>query len=358
MTKARGILARYSANDFEPMEAESAASLPQGHEWQYEPKWDGFRCILTRDKDAVHLSSKRGEDLSRYFPEIVADARRLKPKSFILDGELVITRGHTLSFDSLLQRIHPAVSRVTKLSQETPALFIAFDILAQQARQLASQPLSVRRIALERFASHFKTTDHFRLSKTTRSRATAVKWLQYAGGGFDGVIAKRTDLDYRAGRRDGMVKVKRYRSADCVIGGLRYAEKPNGARKVIGSILLGLYDDQGALHHVGFSSAIKANERTALTKRLVALKTEQSFTGTVPGRPSRWSTRRSSEWIPLSPRLVVEVSYDHFTGGRFRHGTRIMRWRADKKPKQCTLAQLNQKAMDIRSLMFHESKNK
>jgi ATP-dependent DNA ligase len=335
----------------QPMEARSVDSLPEGPEWQYEPKWDGFRCILERDGAAVTLRSKSSEDLTRYFPELVDAARQLKAPRFALDGEIVVPGGRTFSFDDLLQRIHPAASRVARLAKETPALFVAFDLLANGKADLTGRTLTERRAELERFAHVFRGTPSFRLSACTTRHALAVRWLRQAGGGFDGVIAKRRDLAYAAGSRDAMRKIKRYRSADCVIGGFRYAENKLDGRKVVGSLLLGLYDDDGLLHHVGFTSAIKNAEKAPLTDKLGPLVAEKSFTGNTPGGPSRWSTRRSSEWVPLRPKLVVEVSYDHFTGGRFRHGTSILRWRPDKKPRQCGMDQLEQKAMNPATLL-------
>ena len=250
----------------------------------------------------------------------------------MLDGEIVVPLGRSFSFDDLLQRIHPAQSRVRKLAQETPALFIAFDLLGECDNDLLEQPLAKRRAGLERFAGkHFSAATIFRLSKASTDAAQARRWLAAAGGGCDGVVAKRLDLPYQAGSRDGMQKIKRYRSADCVIGGFRYNEKPIKGEKVVGSLLLGLYDDAKLLHHVGFSSGLKAAEKPALTARLLPLATTKSFTGNTPGGPSRWSTKRSSEWVPLKPKLVVEVSYDHFSGDRFRHGTSILRWRPDKR---------------------------
>lgn len=328
--------------------------IPRGEEWQYEPKWDGFRCLLSREGAGVTMQSKAGEDLARYFPEIVAAARELKATSFTLDGELVVPQAKSFSFDALLQRIHPAASRVKKLSVETPALFLAFDLLATaKEKDLMSEPLEARRPALEAFAKA-NFTDHptFRLSPATIRFATAQDWLAHSGGGSDGVIAKRIDLPYQAGNRDGMQKIKRYRSADCVIGGFRYAtSRGANGRKLVGSLLLGLYDDAGLLHHVGFTSAIKKDEKPALTDRLEPLIASSSFTGNAPGGPSRWSTERSAEWCPLKPKLVIEVSYDHFSGERFRHGTSILRWRPDKLPKQCTFEQLKQKVTDPLKLL-------
>jgi ATP-dependent DNA ligase len=334
------------------MEARSVDAIPRGAEWQYEPKWDGFRCLLSRNAGSVTLRSKSGEDLTRYFPELVEAALRLKARDFVLDGEIVVPNGRTFSFDDLLQRIHPAASRITKLSQQTPALFLAFDLLATKDNKLAAQPLDKRRPALEAFAKvQFKPQATFRLSPTTTSYATAKKWLAEAGGGFDGVIAKRLDLPYQSGNRDGMQKIKNFRSADCVIGGFRYATNKLDNRKVVGSLLLGLYDDEGLLHHVGFTSAIKREEKPALTAKLETLIAKPGFTGNAPGGPSRWSTERSAHWCPLKPKLVVEVCYDHFSGDRFRHGTTILRWRPDKAPRQCTLDQLKQKAVNPMKLL-------
>jgi ATP-dependent DNA ligase len=328
------------------MEARSVDAIPRGPEWQYEPKWDGFRCLLSRHGRNVDLRSKSGEDLTRYFPELVDAALELKATAFVLDGEIVVPHGKAFSFDDLLQRIHPAASRVKKLSQETPALYLAFDLLATaEDKKHFAQPLATRRPALEDFAkSQFKSNPTFRLSPTTPSYATARKWLAQAGGGCDGVIAKRVDLPYQSGTRDGMQKIKNFRSADCVVGGFRYATNKLNGKKVVGSLLLGLYDDDGLLHHVGFTSAIKQQEKLALTAKLEPLIAKPGFTGNAPGGPSRWSTDRSAQWCPLKPTLVIEVAYDHFSGERFRHGTSILRWRPDKAPHQCTFDQLKQKA--------------
>jgi ATP-dependent DNA ligase len=335
------------------MEARSVDEIPKGPEWQYEPKWDGFRCLLARDGRKIELRSKSGEDLTRYFPELVEAAHKLKAMSFVLDGEIVVPHGHGFSFDDLLQRIHPAASRVQKLSRETPAFFIAFDLLkTARDKQLSERPLCERRPALEHFAkAQFKPSATFRLSSATTSYALAKKWLAQSGGGCDGVIAKRVDLPYQAGNREGMQKIKKFRSADCVIGGFRYASNKIDGRKVVGSLLLGLYDDAGLLHHAGFTSAIKGQDKPALTEKLEPLIAKPGFTGNAPGGPSRWSTERSTQWCPLKPRLVIEVCYDHFSGERFRHGTSILRWRPDKSPRQCTFEQLKQKAADPRKLL-------
>jgi ATP-dependent DNA ligase len=338
--------------NLEPMEARSVADIPTGDEWQYEPKWDGFRCLLARDGKAVTMTSKSGQDLTRYFPEVAQAAALLPEQRFILDGELVVPVEGKFDFDALLQRIHPAASRVERLSRQTPALFLAFDILERAEDDLAKEFLPERRRELQQLAARcFKKKTLFRLSPASTALKDAKKWLKSAGGGSDGVIAKRTDRPYQAGNREGMQKIKCHRSADCVIGGFRYAERELAGRKVVGSLLLGLYDDEGLLHHVGFTSALSAAEKPALTDRLEGSLATKSFTGNTPGGPSRWSTKRSSEWVPIKPKLVVEVSYDHFTGGRFRHGTTILRWRPDKKPRQCTLDQLQQKSASVEALL-------
>jgi ATP-dependent DNA ligase len=321
-----------------PMEARSVDEIPVGHEWEYEPKWDGFRCIAFRDGDKVFLQSKAGQPLARYFPDVVEALQRLEAKRFVLDGELAIPIGGALSFDELQLRLHPAASRVQKLAAAHPALFIVFDLLGDPAgKSLLGLPLRERRQQLESFAAaNFTKNAAVRLSPATTDLKKAQKWFDKTGGDLDGVIAKLVDVPYASGERTAVVKVKQVRTADCVIGGFRYA---TGAR-VIGSLLLGLYDDEGLLNHVGFTSAFKASERPALTKKFEALRKAPGFTGDAPGGPSRWSTERTGEWEPVDPKIVVEVTYDHFTGGRFRHGTKIVRYRPDKAPKQCTMEQV------------------
>jgi ATP-dependent DNA ligase len=323
---------------YPPMEAKSVERLPAGADWQYEPKWDGFRCLAFRDGDDLALQSKSGQPLGRYFPELVAALLKLKATQFVLDGEIVVPVNGKLSFDDLLMRIHPAASRVQKLAREHPANFIVFDLLVDdRGRSFADAPLSERRKKLDAFAKkYFAKNPTIELSPKTTDLEIAQGWLAGAGGDVDGVIAKQLDLPYQSGNRHGMVKVKRLRTVDCVVGGFRYAS----AGKVIGSLLLGLYDDEGLLHHVGFTSSFKASEKPALTKKVEALIKPPGFTGRAPGGPSRWSTDRSAEWKPLAPKLVVEVQYDHFTGGRFRHGTKFLRWRPDKKPAQCRMEQV------------------
>lgn len=322
------------------MEALPVDEIPRGCAWVYEPKWDGFRCLVFRDGDLIDLQSKAGRPMARYFPEIVSGIRELKADRFALDGELVVPADGALSFDALLQRIHPAATRVRKLAEETPAILILFDLLAgDDGKSWLDEPLDQRRKALERFfAKYCGKAGRLRLSPETTRYSEAKRWLGGAGGALDGVIAKRADLAYRSGERTGMQKVKNIRSVDCVIGGFRYNEN----KPVVGSLLLGLYDHAGLLHHVGFTSTIKERDKPALTKKLKPFIGPPGFTGNAPGGPSRWSTKRSDAWVPLKPKLVIEVCYDHFTGVRFRHGTRLLRWRPDKAPRQCTLDQVKQ----------------
>jgi ATP-dependent DNA ligase len=323
---------------FPPMEAQLVDKIPAGPQWEYEPKWDGFRCLAFREGKKIELQSKSGQPLARYFPEVVDALLKLKANKFVLDGELVIPVKGGLSFDDLLQRIHPAASRILKLSRDTPAHYIIFDLLVDEVgRPVFEQPLVKRREKLDKFAKkYFGKNESIELSPKSESHATAQKWLSSTGLKLDGVIAKRNDLPYRSGTRDGMQKVKRMRTADCVVGGFRYASKG----RVVGSLLLGLYDDEGLLHHVGFTSSFNEDQKKELTKKLEPLIQPPGFTGNAPGGPSRWSTDRSAEWKPLRTKLVVEVQYDHFTGGRFRHGTKFLRWRPEKKPKQCNFEQI------------------
>ena len=319
------------------MESRSADEIPAGAGWQYEPKWDGFRCIAFRGGSDVYLQSKAGQPLARYFPDIVEALSKLRPSNFVIDGELAVPVSGRLSFDELQLRLHPAASRVAKLAKAHPAIFIAFDLLAQDRQSHLKEPLRERRKFLERFArANFKSNKSIRVSPATTQLEQAKKWLEKVGGDLDGVIAKKLDAPYASGERTAVVKVKQIRSADCVIGGFRYA---SGAR-VLGSLLLGLYGDDRLLHHVGFTSAFTTSDRRGLTKKFEALRKAPGFTGNAPGGPSRWSTERSGEWEPVDPKIVVEVAYDHFTGGRFRHGTKILRWRQDKAPKQCTFDQV------------------
>jgi ATP-dependent DNA ligase len=320
------------------MEARSVDQIPTGQEWQYEPKWDGFRCIAFGNGNNVYLQSKAGQPLARYFPDVVHSLGKLKAKRFVLDGELAIPVEGRLSFDELQLRLHPAASRVQKLAAAHPAIVVVFDLLAdEKGKSLLDQPLRERRPQLEDFAGKFFPNEkQIRLSPATTDLKKAQAWFNKVGGDLDGIIAKRLDCAYASGERTAAVKVKQIRTVDCVIGGFRYAS----GERVIGSLLLGLYDEAGLLHHVGFTSAFKKDEKVGLTKKFEALKKAPGFTGNSPGGPSRWSTERSGEWQPVQPSEVVEVTYDHFTGGRFRHGTKIVRWRKDKAPRQCTLDQV------------------
>jgi ATP-dependent DNA ligase len=337
------------------MEAKLVEALPEGPGWQYEPKWDGFRCLAFVAEGEADLRAKSGKPLTRYFPEVAAMLAGAKAGGpFAVDGELVVPVDGALSFDALQMRLHPAESRVRRLAAETPALFVLFDCLASpEAPDLTAAPLSARRAALERlFARIASSAPALRLSPFTRDRARAQAWLEGAGGALDGVIAKARDGLYRPGER-AMLKVKRRQSADCVVGGFRYERDT----AVVGSLLLGLYDQGGLLHHVGFTSTLSNEDRPALTRRLEALAEPPGFTGSAPGGPSRWATEKSAEWTPLRPELVVEVRYDQVTAGRFRHGTTLLRWRPDKAPAQCTFDQLAPPARldDIEALGAHAS---
>ncbi len=318
-----------------PMEAKLVDALPEGEGWQFEPKWDGFRCLVFRDGDSIELQSKAQRPLARYFPEVVETVRALGPKRFVLDGELIIEVDGALSFEALQLRLHPAESRIRKLAAATPARLMLFDCLEVGANALIERPLAERRAALEAFHASLGHED-VRLSPRTLDRAMASRWLEASGDDLDGVVAKRLDDPYAPGER-AVLKVKRMRTADCVVGGFRYAS----AGREVGSLLLGLYDDQGLLNHVGFTSSIPATGRAALTRRLERLVAPPGFTGRAPGGPSRWSNERTGQWQPLRPELVVEVRYDHVTGARFRHGTKFLRWRPDKAPGQCYMDQLH-----------------
>jgi len=317
-----------------PMEAKLVDSLPAGEGWQYEPKWDGFRCLVFRDGPEVALMSKSGKPLGRYFPEVVDNVLGMEADRFVLDGELLIPVGGALSFDALQLRLHPAESRVARLARETPAQLMLFDLLFSKETSYLDAPLELRRRSLEIIYAA-EQHDDLLLSPCTTDIDVARGWLDQVGAALDGVVAKRLDGKYEPGER-AMFKIKAMRTADCVVGGFRYGT----SSKEVGSLLLGLYDEAGLLHHVGFTSSIPAEEKAALTGRLEALVEAPGFTGDAPGGPSRWSTERTGEWQPLRPELVAEVRYDHVTGRRFRHGTKFLRWRPDKAPEQCRMDQL------------------
>ncbi len=321
--------------DLAPMEAKLVDEVPRDAGWRFEPKWDGFRCLAYRDGEEVLLKAKSGKPLNRFFPDMVAALRALPVDRFVLDGELTIAVDGLLSFEALQMRLHPAESRVRKLAAEQPATFVLFDCLMDaKGASLVDAPLSERRKALEALVKRVGETRTLQLSPGATDRETACGWLADLGTSLDGVVAKRLDGPYVPGER-AMLKIKTIRTADCVVGGFRYAE---GTLEV-GSLLLGLYNAAGKLDHVGFTSTIKHAERPELTARLLRHKGE-GFTGDAPGGPSRWSTERTAEWVPLAPELVVEVRYDQVTGDRFRHGTRLVRWRPDKAPRQCTMEQI------------------
>lgn len=332
-----------NTSPIEPMEALLVGALPAEAGWQFEPKWDGFRCIAVKRGKTVQLFAKSGKILHRYFPEVAAALAELDAE-FILDGELAVPVGQSLDFDAIQQRLHPAESRIRKLAKQTPALLILFDALELDGETLTAMPLGARRGLLELFfAQH--PSPVLRLSPITADPELARRWLNTTNGALDGVVAKRTDQVYRPGER-AMLKVKNIRTADCVVGGFRYAT----GKTIAGSLLLGLYNAEGKLDHVGFTSALGHEDKEELTARLEAMRGE-GFTGNAPGGPSRWSTERTSSYEPLRHELVVEVNYDHITGGRFRHGTGLHRWRPDKAPRQCRFEQLKQKLADPMKLL-------
>ena len=325
-----------------PMEAEAVREIPEGSQWQYEPKWDGFRCLAFRGGGEIYLQSRNARPLGRYFPDVVQSLRDLPAKNFVLDGELVVPIDRKLSFEQLQLRLHPAASRVQKLAGEYPAVFVAFDLLVTDRRVLiVDKPLQERRRRLEAFAErYFAAVPGVQLSPATRDLSAAQGWLNAESLELDGVIAKRLDVPYDSGGRSAVVKVKNLRSVDCVVGGFRYGK---GGKRAA-SLLLGMYNRQGQLDHVGYTSSLSARDFQELTPRLQQLAGqlagEKGFTVRSPDKPSRWSTERSSEYEALPHELVVEVQYDHVTGDRFRHGTQLLRWRPDKDPAQCRLSQI------------------
>ena len=321
---------------YPPMEAKRVDKVPTGDTWQFEPKWDGFRAIVFRDHDDVAIQSKAGQPLARYFPELVEAFRSLRANEFVLDGEIVVPVDGRLSFDDLLLRIHPAESRIRRLAAESPAHYFAFDLLYIKGKLLAGEPIEERREKLEKL---FAKIDHelLRLSPATTDRKVALQWFnKFGAAGLDGVMAKRLGEPYHSGDREGMVKVKHLKEADCVVGGFRYGE----GTELVGSLLLGLYDREGRLVYIGHTSSIKRQEKEALTKKFESMRAENPFEVRVPGGPSRWATERTGEWQPVRPELVCEVEYDYFSQGRFRHGSKFLRWRPDKKPQDCTMDQV------------------
>ena len=322
----------------EPMETRLAQQIPLGDEWIYEPKWDGFRCVAFRSGDDVELESKSGQSLTRYFPEIVAALRAVAALRFVVDGELFVESGAGFDFDALLQRIHPAASGVLRLSLSTPAKYAVFDLLVDEKNEpWFERPLARRRPALEAFARrNFAGDTAIVVSPATADAEVARTWLAGTAARLDGVIAKRLDAAYDFGRRDAVVKVKRRYTADCVVGGFRRSKDGT-----VASLLLGLYDDAGKLDHIGFIGSMSAAERKRAAELLEPIVEPPGFTGTAPGGPSRWRKGEAeSAWFPVKPAVVVEVSFDHVTARRFRHAARLLRWRPDKSPRQCTIDQL------------------
>jgi ATP-dependent DNA ligase len=328
------------APPLDPMLARLEDEIPAGDGWLYEPKWDGFRSILFFDGDAVDLQSRDSRPLGRYFPDLVAGLPRVLGAPVVLDGEIVVMTDRGLDFDALQLRLHPAESRVRKLAAETPAAFVAFDLLADGQRDLRHATFEERH---DRLAA-LLPDDRPPLYRTpaTRDHDEARDWFdRFEGAGFDGIIARRLDDIYRPGDR-ALVKVKHLREADCVVGGFRWAKNQEG--EAVGSLLLGLYDAAGVLHHVGHTSRFAAAEKRALVDRLAPYVTDeedQGFgAGRTPGSPSRWSQGKDTAWVRLRPELVCEVTFDHLQAGRFRHATRFRRWRPDKPPGECTYDQL------------------
>jgi len=319
------------------MEAKVQSELPNGDGWQYEPKWDGFRAVAFKDGDEVVIHSRNSKPLTRYFPELVPAIRKIKPKRVVLDGEIVIFSGPGTDFDAMTLRIHPAASRVNMLAGELPSTYIAFDLLADGDQSLLEVPLKDRRQRLEKLLGR---PESIYLSPVTRDREVAINWLkEYRGTGLDGIVAKRVSGIYKAGER-AMIKVKEQRTADCVVGGFRWGN--DGKR--IGSLLLGVYSGK-SLIYVGHTSGFDDAERREMVTLLEPLRGGESFGGgRAPGGPSRWNNERDLEWEPLRPELVCEVAFDRLENGRFRHGVGFVRWRPDKKPKDCTLAQLKAEA--------------
>jgi ATP-dependent DNA ligase len=339
------------AQPLTPMEAKTVADLPEGVGWQFEPKWDGFRCVGFREAGGVSLASRHELPFNRYFPEIVEAVGTLPAEEFVIDGEVVVftADGTGLDFDALQQRIHPAESRVRRLMKETPASFIAFDLLALGSEDLRGRPMTERRARLEELMDGADPPLY--LSPSTEDRDTALRWLdEYVVTGLDGVVAKKLDSVYRPGERE-MRKVKRIRTADCVVLGFRWAKDQEG--KAVGSLLLGLYDEHGEAWQVGFTSGFTQAERRSLVAKLEPHRAGKSE-GPPPGMnaSSRWNREKDLSFEKLRPELVVEVGYDQVTGGRIRHGARFVRWRPDKPPESCTWEQLTQPSRnDVHELL-------
>lgn len=336
----------------EPMLAKRTDQLPAGPEWIYEPKWDGFRALVFRDGDELLIQSREKKSLNRYFPELIDPLLRQLPHKYVLDGEIVIVRGHVLDFDALQLRIHPAASRIKMLSRETPSSIVFFDLLAEDTRDWMGQPFKQRRARLEKLLSNAKPPVH--ITPATDNPSRARDWFnRFEGAGLDGVMAKSKQSLYAPGKRT-MLKVKHARDCDCVVAGFRWYRK--GPKPAIGSLLLGLYDAEGTLQHVGVCGSFSTAKRYELVAELEPLRknalrnhpwahatkeTEESeISHRRPGGPSRWSHGKDLSWEPLRPELVAEVAYEHLQSGRFRHMAQFRRWRPDKNPRDCTFEQL------------------
>jgi ATP-dependent DNA ligase len=334
----------------EPMLAKLAHELPDGDGWLFEPKWDGFRALVFRDGERVYLQSRDLKPLDRYFPELAAPLRVVLPERCVVDGEIVIATEHGLEFDVLQMRLHPAASRVAKLAKETPSSFVAFDLLAEGDEDLRARPQAERRTRLE--SALARARDSIHLTPCTRDRAIAQDWFhRFEGAGLDGVIAKHESTQYQPGKR-AMIKVKHTRTADCVVGGFRWHK--SGPGELVGSLLLGLYDEAGALHHVGFTSSFTAAARRQLAQELEPLRRDaleghpwREWGGAaaedsvrMPGAASRWNQGKDLSWEPVRIERVCEVAYDHLQGDRFRHAATFVRWRPDKPPADCRYDQL------------------
>jgi ATP-dependent DNA ligase len=307
-----------------PQLAKSARELPEGDQWRYEPKFDGFRTIVFRDGDEVHLQSRNGRPMNRYFPDVVEQVLALPQDRLVLDGEMIVVVDGVQEFDLLSQRIHPAASRVERLRKETPAGLVAFDLLAEGDEVLCALPYTERR---ERLAA--VVADPVELTPMTPDADDAGQWLT---GTSEGVIAKQRDAPYRPGERTGMVKIKRVRTADAVVAAFRFGKEEG----TLGSLILGMYDDDGQLHIVGHTSGFKAKEKRELIGKLEPYRTGERGSG----EPSRWKSDEELVWEGLRPELVVEVAFDHITGQRIRHGSKLLRWRDDKDPSECHISQL------------------
>jgi ATP-dependent DNA ligase len=336
------------APPIEPMLAKLADALPEEGDFLYEPKWDGFRAIVYRGAKDVYIQSRDRRPLDRYFPELHEALAARLPKDCVLDGEIVIAGPGGLDFDALQLRLHPAESRVAKLARETPSRFVAFDALAAGGRDLRAAPQLERRERLEKLLAGVEPPVH--LTPATRERSSALDWLaRFEGAGLDGVVAKLCKLSYQPGKR-AMIKVKHARTAECVVGGFRWHKLGEG---IVGSLLLGLYDERGVLHHVGVTSAFDMRTRRALAKELEPLRrgalknhpwkdwaNAEDASQRMPGAQSRWSAGKDLSWEPLRIERVCEVKYDHMQGERFRHAAIFVRWRPDKPPRECRYDQL------------------